>query len=90
MKRKDINISNAAIAAYCKREHAMQLQVYPKRIGESKMKEYDARLFWCIIQELGEMAQLLEERGLDWKELKETIVLGIKTTKSKAEQQRLF
>lgn len=90
MNRKDIKLTNAQIAAYCKREQVMQTQVYPGRIQAAKMTKEEANRYWCIIQELGEMAQLLEERGMDWKHLKEVVVLGIPVTKPKAEQQRLF
>jgi hypothetical protein len=89
-KRSDIKITNKAIAAYCKREHAMQVRVYPPKIAANTMTEHEARLYWCIIQELGEMAQLLEERGMDWRELKEMILLGVKVKSPKAEQQQLF
>jgi hypothetical protein len=90
MNRKDISISNAQLAAYCKREQKFQQQVYPGKIQGGKMSKDEANRYWCIIQELGEMAQLLEERGIDWKKLKEVVVLGMPVTKPKVEQQRLF
>lgn len=90
MNSKQIKLSNNVIASYCKREHEMQKRVYPRMIQDGKMTQYQANTNWLIIQELGEMAQLLEDRGMTWQELKETIVLGIPVTKRKAEQQRLF
>lgn len=90
MNSKQINLSNNVIAAYCKREHEMQQRVYPRMIQEGKMTKEQANTNWLIIQKMGEMVQLLEEREMQWKELEELILLGVKVLRPKAEQQRLF
>lgn len=58
------------IIDYCKRENAMQLAVYPKRIEAKKMSTEQANLYYNIIKQLGELASKCEAKGISWESLK--------------------
>jgi hypothetical protein len=89
MQRSNIKIDNSAIIAYCKREHGMQGKVYPRLVTAGKMDQYRANQNYCIITELKEVAQALEQKGYSWQELRK-IVEDLPGRKVNAEQQTFW
>jgi len=83
-----INFTNKHIIAYCKRENKMQLKVYPNKVQAKTMSRENARRYYRIIEQLGELAADMEEGNIEWKDLRAAV--AAQKGKRKAEQLNLF
>lgn len=73
MNRNDIKIDTKEIIDYGKREHRMQIGVYNKRLQEGKMTSYQANLNYTVIQELIDVATILEKRNITWSDFRKML-----------------
>lgn len=88
MNRNQIKIDLNVIIAYCKREHGMQSKVYPKQIAKQKMSQYEANQNHLVITEYKELAELLQQKGIQWHEFKK--MMSDLPAKRVVEQKTLF
>ncbi len=73
MKRSDIKIENKHIIAYCKKENKFQQKVYERKVQLKTMSELEANRNFLIIREFSELVEALQERQIQWRELRKMV-----------------
>ena len=88
MTKDDLDITNKSFLEYFDHRHNMQKTIYPKLIDLARVdirnedlnlapkafirKEANTRYF--LVQELIDLFQMLESKGLEWKDFKKEII----------------
>jgi len=69
MKRTDIKVNNEFIIKFCHSFHRRQKEVLQAKINDGKMSAYQANQNYITIIQYKELAELLESKKMEWKDL---------------------